>query len=109
VRLKKARQLIKALSDDTRLRIVNLLNKKSLSVSELCQTLGKGQPNISKHLMRLRLTELVKDKRDGNTVYYQLNKPLNAPHKHILNAITRGFKTVDIFKKDIEKIKKIKR
>ena len=46
MRLKEARQIFKAFSDDTRLRIVNLLNAQDLAVKEIFQILNRNQSNL---------------------------------------------------------------
>ena len=50
--LKTLRQILKACADDTRLRILNILKEKELTVKEICATLKISQPMISKHLTR---------------------------------------------------------
>ena len=72
MRVKKTRQMLKSLADDTRLRIVNLLSKGALNVTDMRKILGSTQSNLSKHLARLRLTGVVTDKRKGLNVYYCL-------------------------------------
>lgn len=98
--LRKACQVMKALADDTRIRIVNLLKSGKLSVSDICEVLHKEQSNVSKHLTRLRLTGLVIDKRSGNNVYYFLNKPSDKKYLHLLDAIIKGLSDIEVFKKD---------
>lgn len=64
----------KALSDQTRLKIINLLSKeKEMCVCRIYQTLELSQPRISKHLAILREIGLVKDRPNGKWVYYSLN------------------------------------
>ena len=67
-------QLFKALSDDTRLRLVMLLQRKSHCVCELTEILGLSQPKISKHLTKLKELGLVSTIKDSRYVYYQLIK-----------------------------------
>ena len=107
MRIKKARQILKSLADDTRLRIINLLSKKSLSVTDLCLVLDKNQSNISKHLARLRLTGIVGDRRDGLNVYYYLIKPRERTHKELLDVITVGLSELETFKEDIAELGRI--
>lgn len=102
MKLRKARQILKTFADDTRLRIINLLNERELAVNEICTLLDKTQPNVSKHLTRLRLTGIVGDRRDGLNVYYYLVKPSNKTHEELLNVITGGLSEIEVFKKDIE-------
>ena len=107
MRIKKARQILKSFADDTRLRIINLLKHKELSVSELCFILDVSQPSLSKHLSRLRLTGIVSDRREGMSVYYSLVKPKEKAHKELLNAIVSGLSESEAFIHDAQKLAEI--
>lgn len=61
----------KALADETRLRIMNLLYKKELNVNEIVSILGMGQSRISRHLKILTDTSLVSFRKDGLWVFYR--------------------------------------
>jgi len=107
--IRKVNQILTAFADSHRLRIINLLNEKELNVAEICQILHSTQPNISKHLTRLRLTGIVRDKRKGRYAYYYLIKPGNKFYKQLLSSITEELGDLEIFKKDIERLRKIER
>jgi len=107
--LKTLRQILKACADDTRLRILNILSSKELTVKDICTVLGVSQPNISKHLSRLRLLKVVKDKRVGNQVYYSLNKSIDTFQGQIASFIVSRFKAVAVFKKDKEALRKLEK
>jgi ArsR family transcriptional regulator len=63
---------IKALSDETRLRIVNLLsNYNELCVCEIVDALGLPQSTISRHLTVLKNAGLVEDRKQGLWVIYK--------------------------------------
>jgi hypothetical protein len=62
----------KALSDETRLRLVGLLAGGEHSVEELAALLALRAPTISHHLARLKEVGLVTMRADGNTHYYRL-------------------------------------
>lgn len=109
MRIKKARQILKSFADDTRLRVINLLNKQELNVTELCEILGSSQSNLSKHLARLRLTGVVNDRRERLNVYYRLRKPENRAHKELINSITMGLSELETFKKDLDKLNGLKK
>ncbi len=70
--MKKTAQLFKALSDETRLRILALLAEGELCVCDLMATLELPQSTVSRHLAYLRNTELVEDRRQGVWMYYRL-------------------------------------
>jgi len=64
---------LRLLADDTRLRILLLLQQEELSVAELQEILGLGQSRISSHLAQLRAAQLVSDRRAGKHIYYTIN------------------------------------
>lgn len=100
--LKILRQILKALGDDTRLRIVNLLIKEELTVTDICLALRRNQPSVSKHLERLRMVKIVNDRRDGNFIYYSL---IQDPEiEKILRFLMAEFTEVNAFRKDNEKL-----
>lgn len=72
--MKKTAQIFKALSDETRLRVMKLLQERELCVCELIQVLQMSQPRISRHLSVLKNAGLVDDRREGKWVYYSLAK-----------------------------------
>ena len=66
---------LKMISDPTRLRILLLLDKESLSVAELQQILGMGQSRISTQLSQLKKEDLVTDQRSGKNNIYSAKIP----------------------------------
>ena len=68
--------ILKALSDPTRLRILALLSREELSVAELQEILGMGQSRISSQLALLRTANLVTDRREGKNAFYSLRAAL---------------------------------
>jgi ArsR family transcriptional regulator len=65
-------QLFKALGDDTRLRVLELLSGGERCVCELQASLRIAQPLLSFHLRVLRDADLVADRRGGRWAYYSL-------------------------------------
>jgi len=68
-------QLLKALANEARLKIVDRLGKGECSVGQLTEIVGLDQSTVSKHLALLRANHIVRDRRDGNVVYYKLLTP----------------------------------
>jgi ArsR family transcriptional regulator len=64
----------RALSDETRLRIIDLLRGGERCVCELMEELDAGQSLLSFHLKTLKTAGLVTDRRDGRWSYYALNR-----------------------------------
>jgi ArsR family transcriptional regulator len=61
-----------ALADPTRCRILLLLEKRELTVSELCTVLQAPQSNISRHLKTLADDDWVASRRDGTSRFYSM-------------------------------------
>ncbi len=70
--VKKIEKILKALSDRSRLRIINMLSQKSMCVCEITEVLGLSQSTVSGHLRVLKEAELVDDEKDGLWVEYRL-------------------------------------
>ena len=65
-------RLLKALADDTRLRILHLLSQEDLAGSDLMEVLNLGQSRVSTHLNLLKEVGLVIDRREGRKAIYSI-------------------------------------
>jgi ArsR family transcriptional regulator len=65
--------IFKALSEETRLRILKLLENGELCVCDLVAALDMSQPKVSFHLNVLRGAGLVKDRRQGKWTHYRVD------------------------------------
>ena len=70
---KKLARIFKALSVETRVRIVQFLKKRALCVGALSARLGITQGAVSRHLRVLRDADLVVPEKQGYYVHYRLN------------------------------------
>ena len=68
-------QFCKTLADANRLLIIAELVSGEKSVSDLANSLGLHQSNVSKHLALMRERGLVVTRRDGASIYYSLSDP----------------------------------
>lgn len=66
-------KFFKALSDETRLKIIGYLSDAECRVSDLAEKLDLKEPTVSHHLSRLRELGLVNMRVDGNNRFYRLN------------------------------------
>jgi DNA-binding transcriptional ArsR family regulator len=64
----------KAISDETRQKIMNLCCCTSLSVNEIVEKLDVSQPTVSHHLAILREADLVTVREEGKQTFYSLNQ-----------------------------------
>ncbi|HYN10726.1 MAG TPA: metalloregulator ArsR/SmtB family transcription factor [Vicinamibacterales bacterium] len=70
--MREASALLRLLGDDTRLRVLRLLLRESLNVSELTSILGLAQSGVSRHLGLLREAGLVVEDRTGTFAWYRV-------------------------------------
>jgi ArsR family transcriptional regulator len=70
--VKEAASLYRLLGDEARLRLLRLLARERLNVTELTRILGLAQSGVSRHLGLLGDAGLVAEERDGGFTYYRL-------------------------------------
>src|SRR6266852_1127884 len=71
--IRRVADLLKQVSDPTRLQVLMLLSEKERNVSELCSDLGtQSQPAVSHHLALLRHGRLIEPRRSGKHNFYAL-------------------------------------
>lgn len=73
-----------ALSDRTRLRLLNLMNGREVCVCYFVEILGQTQPKISRHLAYLRRAGIVAARREGKWMHYRIVPPVHAGAARIL-------------------------
>ena len=66
-------QTLKALSDPIRRDILNLLKRKSLSAGEICDHFPVTGASVSRHLSVLKEADLIRDRREGKFIFYEIN------------------------------------
>jgi ArsR family transcriptional regulator len=64
---------LKALADETRLRLFQIARTYELNVNEIVQTMGMGQSRVSRHLKILAEAGLLSARRDGMWTFYKAN------------------------------------
>jgi ArsR family transcriptional regulator, arsenate/arsenite/antimonite-responsive transcriptional repressor len=73
-------KIMKALSDSNRVKIIKLLQHKSMCVCELQAAIGIAQPTVSKHLKILEDASLVSSKKEGLWVNYSIGDGRASPY-----------------------------
>lgn len=68
-------QVLKALANASRLKIVDRLDRGECTVGTLTELVGSDTSTVSKHLAVLRSHGIVRERREGNFVYYKLMTP----------------------------------
>jgi ArsR family transcriptional regulator len=83
----KQSKLFKALADETRLRILKLLEVREMCVCEVMVALGLTQPTASHHLGILENAGLAKNRKEGKWVFYKIADPKLIENMHKMNAL----------------------
>ncbi|MBI5682525.1 MAG: winged helix-turn-helix transcriptional regulator [Deltaproteobacteria bacterium] len=104
--MEKVIQIYKALSDGTRIRIVNILQGKRLCVNRIAEVLGIQQAKISRHLFYLKNVGLVNSEKDGLRVYYTL--PDDGLCQPVIKCLKELRKDVIELDEDIKRLNKEK-
>ncbi|MGH7962860.1 MAG: ArsR/SmtB family transcription factor [Candidatus Binatia bacterium] len=81
-------QVLRALADKTRLRMIRALLDQDLTVTELAEKLDVSQYNISKHLRVLREAKIIRASKQGTYTYCRLAREVRqrvSTHPHALD------------------------
>ena len=97
----------KILADSTRLRLAVLLSiKGETCVCQLAEALDAPEYKISRHLGIMRSAELVKSRREGTWMYYQLSKARNRLEKCLQECFRECLATHPTVKADLQRLLK---
>ena len=103
-------KILKALSDENRLRIVCLLfHKNELCVCEIQEIIGLSQPTVSFDLKKLEEAEILEYRKSGLWVYYSINENLETNLLNIINLLINKLKDDKKIKEDLKKAEKVSR
>lgn len=67
-------EVLRAIAEETRLRLTLICNEREFTVSELTRILGQSQPRVSRHLKLLCDAEVLEKFREQNFVYYRISR-----------------------------------
>lgn len=82
-------EIFKALSDPTRIRILHLLFEREYSVNEIASSLDLKQSTVSHQLRLLKNLRLVKNRREGTTIFYSYDD------EHVMNVLEQSIEHVE--------------
>ena len=105
--MRELSRLFKALGDETRLRILKLLEVMELCVCEVEQSLQIAQSRASRHLGILREAGLVTDRREGPWVVYQLRDDAPAKVAGALGEDVTGLDSREAAHRCVEAVEKL--
>jgi len=94
--------MFKALSDETRLRIIKLLEKGELCVCDITAALDMVQPKVSFHLNTLKSAGLIKDRKAGRWIHYSLENS-DMRKRFLLLTVMEGI-SADVVREDLKRL-----
>ncbi len=100
----QTKTIFRALSDRTRLRILNLLQEGELCVCHIVGVLDSPQPTVSRHLAYLRKAGLVVARKEGLWMHYRLAPAHSKSHSMLLDCLAQCFREEGVFAKDGERL-----
>ena len=100
----------KALSDETRVRIMSLLTHNELCVCQLMEILSMGQSTVSKHLGILKNAGLIEAEKRGTWSFYRLSRDKANRHSsgfiRILSSLPKDDPFMQNDEKELKKVNK---
>lgn len=99
-------EIMKALSDENRLRIVNILLERRLCVCEMEVMLDMNQSNVSRHLGKLKQAGIIESNKDGLWVFYSVADHFKNNHQLLLEYLQTEINNLPQAKEDILRLKR---
>ena len=99
-------QVIKALGDENRLRILNILRYGKLCVCEIEHILDITQSNASRHLTKLKESGIIENEKNAKWVYYKINEDTMEKFKFLKSLLLVELCTLKAFKNDLDNLNK---
>jgi ArsR family transcriptional regulator, arsenate/arsenite/antimonite-responsive transcriptional repressor len=96
-----------ALSDKTRLRLLNLMGEDEVCVCFFVEVLAELQPKISRHLATLRDAGIVTSRRDGKWMHYRIAIPPHPQAAHLLQEVLTWLKEDQEMQRDRARLIKV--
>lgn len=102
--MEKLLNVFKALSDETRLRILNLLYEQELCVCDIMETLQITQAKASRHLIYMKNAGLVKDRKQAQWSHYSMT--IDESLKFVDSLVDDQLRKLEPFITDLENLHK---
>ena len=98
-------EALKVLSDETRIRILKILESGPAYLCQITAVLGFSPSTVSTHLSKLKRFGFVTDRREGAKVLFSLSKPKDEDLLKVLEVILKRAENWKFVQKDREKLK----
>jgi ArsR family transcriptional regulator len=99
--------LFKALADQTRLRLINLMGDDEVCVCFFVEVLKTNQPKISRHLAYLKRAGVVSARREGKWMHYRIVEPSDQHAAKIFREVRAWLENAPAMQTDRARLRKI--
>ncbi len=106
IRMQELLSIFKALSDETRLKMLKIFGKGEICVCDLVSVLDMSQPKISFHLNVLKEAGLIRDRKQGKWVHYSIND-MDVFRRFLVLSVMEKVPDEGV-KKDLTRLEKIR-
>jgi ArsR family transcriptional regulator, arsenate/arsenite/antimonite-responsive transcriptional repressor len=104
--LKTTSTMFRALADESRVRLLNLLLEGEICVCDLGEALSLPQPRISSHLIYLKRAGLVTMRQDGKWRHYAIPEDLNGVRAKLLDCVRSSLREIDVLQRDLARLRR---
>lgn len=102
-------EILKALADETRLRILSLIWEGEMCVCEIEESLQLTQSNASRHLTVLKNAGILSCVKHAQWAYYKLNEKFTKDHGVLSEYLSLRLKTLASYPSDRDRLMSLKR
>lgn len=103
--MKEITEIFKLLSDESRLRILMLLEKRELCVCQIMGVLNMSQPLVSRNLSLLAKSGFLAGRREGKLMFYRIKRNLAKKNLLILSVLKELLKDDRVLQRDVRSLK----
>lgn len=101
-------EMFKALSEESRLRILALLLEEEMCVCEIEASLKMTQSNASRHLTALKKSGIIESYKNAQWAYYRINETFKKEHKELWGYLQIKLKEIPTYEADYKAFKMVK-
>lgn len=101
-------EILKALAEESRLRIVALLMDNEMCVCEIEECLKLTQSNVSRHLTALKSSGILDNYKQAHWVYYKISDKFKEENQSLWIYLTEKLKELPAYKTDFDEYQKCK-
>ncbi|BBB90062.1 MAG TPA: metalloregulator ArsR/SmtB family transcription factor [Methylomusa anaerophila] len=99
-------EVLKALADETRMRMLSLLYQETLCVCDLEAILKLSQSNASRHLTKLKNARLITSEKQAQWVYHRADEKMLATCSFVKELLAAESDMSPLFRKDLARLRK---